>query len=113
MGEDKSSVLNINFRVPILLHCSAGVGRTGTVIAIDRVMQQLKKNSLDSNFTVLDLVKDLRKFRPKMCQVISLNIAQYNDVNAIFRLRSSIDLFTNLSKNYLVSDMTQMKMCFQ
>jgi len=56
-------------RVPILLHCSAGVGRTGTVIAIDRVMEKLKRKSIENNFTVFELIKDLRKFRPKMCQV--------------------------------------------
>ena len=29
---------------PILIHCSAGIGRTGTVIAIDHAMQLLSKD---------------------------------------------------------------------
>ena len=57
------------FRVPILLHCSAGVGRTGTVIAIDRVMQWLNTKTLPRDFSVFNLIKELREARPKMCQV--------------------------------------------
>ena len=55
--------------IPILLHCSAGVGRTGTVIAIDRVKQALTGNTLPRDFTVKSLVKHLRQSRPKMVQV--------------------------------------------
>jgi len=57
-----------NPKVPILLHCSAGVGRTGTVIAIDRVMQWLNTNNLPREFSVFNLIKELREARPKMCQ---------------------------------------------
>lgn len=57
-----------NPKVPILLHCSAGVGRTGTVIAIDRVMQWLNTKTLPRDFSVFNLIKGLREARPKMCQ---------------------------------------------
>lgn len=57
-----------NPKVPILLHCSAGVGRTGTVIAIDRVMQWLNTKTLPRDFSVFNLIKELREARPKMCQ---------------------------------------------
>ena len=51
------------------MHCSAGVGRTGTIIAVDRVMQMFSKNLLKKNFNVKDLVIELRKQRMKMVQV--------------------------------------------
>ncbi|XP_032918880.1 receptor-type tyrosine-protein phosphatase eta isoform X3 [Catharus ustulatus] len=50
---------------PTLVHCSAGVGRTGTFIAIDRLIQQMEmENSVD----VYGVVYDLRMHRPLMVQ---------------------------------------------
>jgi len=58
-------------RAPIIMHCSAGVGRTGTIIAVDRVMQMFDKKILKKTFNVKDLVIELRKQRMKMVQVQS------------------------------------------
>ncbi|XP_006865196.1 PREDICTED: receptor-type tyrosine-protein phosphatase eta [Chrysochloris asiatica] len=50
---------------PILVHCSAGVGRTGTFIAIDRLIYQMEnENPVD----VYGIVYDLRMHRPLMVQ---------------------------------------------
>ncbi|XP_006896821.1 PREDICTED: receptor-type tyrosine-protein phosphatase eta [Elephantulus edwardii] len=50
---------------PILVHCSAGVGRTGTFIAIDRLIYQMEnENTVD----VYGIVYDLRMHRPLMVQ---------------------------------------------
>lgn len=53
---------------PILLHCSAGVGRTGTIIALDRVKQMLAAKSIPKHFSVKSMVKELREQRMKMVQ---------------------------------------------
>ncbi|XP_029424410.1 receptor-type tyrosine-protein phosphatase eta isoform X2 [Nannospalax galili] len=50
---------------PVLVHCSAGVGRTGTFIAIDRLIYQIEnENTVD----VYGIVYDLRMHRPLMVQ---------------------------------------------
>lgn len=48
-----------------LCHCSAGVGRTGTFIAIDRLIQQIE---MENTVDVYGVVYDLRMHRPLMVQ---------------------------------------------
>uniref|UniRef100_A0A8P0NP06 Receptor-type tyrosine-protein phosphatase eta n=1 Tax=Canis lupus familiaris TaxID=9615 RepID=A0A8P0NP06_CANLF len=50
---------------PILVHCSAGVGRTGTFIAIDRLIYQIE---IENTVDVYGIVYDLRMHRPLMVQ---------------------------------------------
>ncbi|KAL8581987.1 hypothetical protein ACOMHN_027968 [Nucella lapillus] len=50
---------------PLLVHCSAGVGRTGTYIALDLAFNR-KSRGLEVN--VLDIVKELREQRTLMIQ---------------------------------------------
>ncbi|KAM6358633.1 receptor-type tyrosine-protein phosphatase eta isoform 1-T1 [Alca torda] len=50
---------------PTLVHCSAGVGRTGTFIAIDRLIQQIE---MENTVDVYGAVYDLRMHRPLMVQ---------------------------------------------
>ncbi|XP_053462317.1 receptor-type tyrosine-protein phosphatase V-like isoform X2 [Nycticebus coucang] len=53
---------------PILVHCSAGVGRTGTFVAILRLLQQLEKEQM---VDVFHAVYALRLHRPLMIQTPS------------------------------------------
>ncbi|KAF1759691.1 hypothetical protein GCK72_016158 [Caenorhabditis remanei] len=52
---------------PILVHCSAGVGRTGTIIAINHIREQMKAETL-TNIDIFGLVIALRKQRSSMVQ---------------------------------------------
>ena len=51
--------------LPLLVHCSAGVGRTGTFILLDSVMQQIKR---EGTLSVFNLLKNVRGQRMKMVQ---------------------------------------------
>ncbi|XP_037351543.1 receptor-type tyrosine-protein phosphatase V-like isoform X2 [Talpa occidentalis] len=53
---------------PILVHCSAGVGRTGTFVALSRLLQQLEAEQM---VDVFNAVYVLRLHRPLMIQTPS------------------------------------------
>ena len=50
---------------PVLVHCSAGIGRSGTFITLDMMMQQMKDKS---TLSVCQCVRNLRTQRMKMVQ---------------------------------------------
>lgn len=50
---------------PIVVHCSAGVGRTGTFIAVDHLLQMIRKND---EIDVFGQVMEMRKYRASMVQ---------------------------------------------
>ncbi|XP_075181593.1 receptor-type tyrosine-protein phosphatase beta-like [Anomaloglossus baeobatrachus] len=54
-----------SMRSPMVVHCSAGVGRTGTFIALDRIMKQIE---VESQIDVYGVVCDLRMHRALMVQ---------------------------------------------
>ncbi|CAI7989214.1 Receptor-type tyrosine-protein phosphatase H, partial [Geodia barretti] len=58
---------------PLLVHCSAGVGRTGTFITLDMMMQQMKA---EATLSVCQCVRNLRTQRMKMVQT---PVTTFND----------------------------------
>lgn len=56
---------------PLLIHCSAGVGRTGTYIGLDRYLDSCANLKYQS---IIEIVKDMRESRNYMVQAQ----AQYN-----------------------------------
>ena len=50
---------------PIIVHCSAGVGRTGTFITVDMAMEQAEK---ERKVDIAGIVNRLREQRMKMVQ---------------------------------------------
>ena len=50
---------------PAIIHCSAGVGRTGTIVALELCMRTL---GAGSELSVYNIVKELRSRRYLACQ---------------------------------------------
>uniref|UniRef100_A0AAR2ITR8 Protein tyrosine phosphatase receptor type O n=1 Tax=Pygocentrus nattereri TaxID=42514 RepID=A0AAR2ITR8_PYGNA len=50
---------------PVIVHCSAGVGRTGTFIALDRLMQHIREHEYAD---ILGMVSEMRSHRLSMVQ---------------------------------------------
>ncbi|XP_069132606.1 tyrosine-protein phosphatase 10D-like isoform X1 [Argopecten irradians] len=57
---------NPALRGPIVVHCSAGVGRTGTYIAVDHLIQRL--NAGKQEVDIFNMVLGMRNERPNMVQ---------------------------------------------
>ncbi|XP_069594643.1 receptor-type tyrosine-protein phosphatase beta-like isoform X1 [Ranitomeya imitator] len=91
---------------PIVVHCSAGVGRTGTLIALDRVMKQIET---ESQIDVYGVVYDLRMHRGLMVQTESqyiflnqcaldiIKAPRMNDPDLIYQNTSAIYQNTSTS----------------
>ncbi|KAB0797154.1 hypothetical protein PPYR_08148 [Photinus pyralis] len=52
----------------ILVHCSAGIGRTGTFIVIDMILDQIKKNGFDCEIDIQRTIQMVRSQRSGMVQ---------------------------------------------
>ncbi len=50
---------------PMLVHCSAGVGRTGTYITLDAMLDRMKA---ESTLSVYDFIRNMRAKRISMVQ---------------------------------------------
>ncbi|XP_029398078.1 receptor-type tyrosine-protein phosphatase beta isoform X2 [Mus pahari] len=69
---------------PTVVHCSAGVGRTGTFVALDRILQQLdSKDSVD----IYGAVHDLRLHRVHMVQTECQYVYLHQCVRDVLRAK--------------------------
>ena len=55
--------------VPLLVHCSAGVGRTGTFILLDSMLEKMRE---ENSLNVYECLVNLRKRRVLMVQTLVL-----------------------------------------
>ena len=70
--------------LPVIIHCSAGCGRTGTICAIDFIWGLLRTGKLTSDFSLYDLVRDMRKQRVAMVQTVDQYILVHRAVKELF-----------------------------
>ncbi|XP_017274720.1 tyrosine-protein phosphatase non-receptor type 22 [Kryptolebias marmoratus] len=69
---------------PICIHCSAGCGRTGALIVIDYTWNLLRKNMISSNFSIYNLVQDMRTQRPSVVQTKEQYRLVYRTIRELF-----------------------------
>ncbi|CAH2060863.1 unnamed protein product, partial [Iphiclides podalirius] len=87
---------------PVVVHCSAGVGRTGTLVALDCLLEQLRATG---HVAVFNTVAELRRQRNFLVQSLKqyvfvyralVEYAHYGDTEIpASRLKSSIDRLRN------------------
>ncbi|XP_067357782.1 receptor-type tyrosine-protein phosphatase eta [Channa argus] len=97
---------------PTVVHCSAGVGRTGTFITIDRLIFQIERENI---VDVYGIVHDLRMHRPLMVQTedqyvflnqCALDIIRSRtgtNVDLIYQNTAALSIYENIDpkKQYL------------
>lgn len=71
--------------LPVLVHCSAGCGRTGTICAIDYVWGLLRAGKLTKDFSLHTLVREMRKQRVAMVQTTEQYILVHRAVRELFK----------------------------
>lgn len=71
---------------PIVIHCSAGVGRTGTLIALDVLIQKIKD---EKKVNVFEVVKKLRQQRVKMVQTLEQYKFIYKCIDQMLAIRQA------------------------
>ncbi|EGD84071.2 hypothetical protein H112_07756 [Trichophyton rubrum D6] len=101
-GPDRDALLNLmtataekakSFSNPRIVHCSAGVGRTGTFIALDHLLRQLQSGQLlkeddNSADAVFNTVNRLREQRMLMVY----NAFQYQFIYDVLKEQTQIKL---------------------
>ncbi|XDV24269.1 hypothetical protein PO909_028490, partial [Leuciscus waleckii] len=86
---------------PIVVHCSAGVGRTGTFIALDRLMQHIQEHEY---VDVLGLVSDMRSHRLSMVQTEEQYVFIHQCVLLMWKKKKQLShtsdvIYENVSKS--------------
>ncbi|XP_022666879.1 tyrosine-protein phosphatase non-receptor type 11-like isoform X2 [Varroa destructor] len=67
-SSNNSSLSLTNGAGPIVVHCSAGIGRTGTFIVIDLIVDEVKRRGLAVDIDILRTIRMLRRQRSGMVQ---------------------------------------------
>ncbi|XP_051890800.1 tyrosine-protein phosphatase non-receptor type 22-like isoform X2 [Pristis pectinata] len=70
--------------VPICVHCSAGCGRTGVICAIDYTWKLLKDEIIPENFSIYNLIQEMRTQRPSVVQTKEQYELVYRAISDLF-----------------------------
>ncbi|KFM68304.1 Tyrosine-protein phosphatase non-receptor type 12, partial [Stegodyphus mimosarum] len=76
--------------VPIVIHCSAGCGRTGTICAVDYVWACLRQGKLDEDFSLFHIALELRRQRIAMIQTKEQYMLAHRAVATMFEQQLNV-----------------------
>ncbi|XP_065941951.1 receptor-type tyrosine-protein phosphatase epsilon [Magallana gigas] len=80
---------------PTLVHCSAGIGRTGTYIAIDALLREGQRKS---KINIAECVKEIRENRMNMVQTYEQYKTIYQTLHLMFMSPSTVQNETEFLK---------------
>ncbi|GAA6107864.1 titin [Tachysurus ichikawai] len=98
---------NFSHNAPAVVHCSAGVGRTGTFIAVDHLIFQIERESM---VDIYGIIYDMRMHRPLMVQTedqyVFLNQCASDiiksrmgtNVDLIYQNAAAFDIYQNVQR---------------
>ncbi|KAM5293816.1 tyrosine-protein phosphatase non-receptor type 22 [Glossophaga mutica] len=75
---------------PICIHCSAGCGRTGVICAIDYTWMLLKDGIIPENFSIFNLIQEMRTQRPSFVQTQEQYELVYKAVLELFKRQMDV-----------------------
>ncbi|XP_077654423.1 tyrosine-protein phosphatase non-receptor type 18 isoform X2 [Urocitellus parryii] len=86
---------------PLCVHCSAGCGRTGVLCIVDYVRQLLLTQMIPPNFSLFNLVLEIRKQRPAAVQTEEQYRFLHHTVAQMFysALQTTSPHYQNLKEN--------------
>ena len=80
----EANSLSPDLSSPILVHCSAGVGRTGTFIAVHKLLRELERARPGTSLEVARTVLEMRKCRARMVQTLEQYVYIYKCLDQLF-----------------------------
>ncbi|CEF62753.1 Protein-tyrosine phosphatase, receptor/non-receptor type domain and Protein-tyrosine/Dual specificity phosphatase domain and Protein-tyrosine phosphatase, catalytic domain-containing protein [Strongyloides ratti] len=96
----------ISSRNPIVVHCSAGIGRTGTFIGIHYASERFK-NQKNEDITLLDVIREIRSQRLQSIQTtiqyayLNICLLEYFALDNIIEYDDNVKQFINKNISFI------------
>ncbi|XP_069841561.1 tyrosine-protein phosphatase non-receptor type 18 [Dendropsophus ebraccatus] len=86
-------------KAPICVHCSAGCGRTGVICTVEYILTLLHKQRVPSDFSIFEVVLEMRRQRPSAVQTREQYDFLYHAVTEMFEKQLKETHYENLKEN--------------